>query len=327
MARASLLALILAVLTLALALRLGYAGASPQSLPPEVPHPAPARRLPPAAPDGPLTARQESSHTDSYCLTCHDDPTLQTQFADGRTLSLHVDAAALRDSAHGLVTCLTCHEDHEARPPDRVAPPEYAAYWAEATQMCLRCHLASAGGYAGSAHGRPVLSGAGEGATCVDCHAPEPSAHATGWAGDERLRLAPATVEVSCGRCHEEALRSYRDSSHTALTRLSEPDSLATCTTCHGDHAVTAVNDPERPLSAATLVPVCGSCHDGADEAFARGWLGHDTSSARSDVLHYLGRGIVLVMALGLSFGLAHMALDVVRPLADRSRRGGGRED
>jgi hypothetical protein len=237
---------------------------------------------------------------------------------------LYVDARGLRDSAHDLVTCLTCHTDREVCPPDREGPLEFSAYWAEATEMCIRCHLAGAGDYADSAHGRSILSGEGDGATCVDCHSLEPSGHTTGWVSDPRLQLAPKSVEESCGRCHEQALRSYRQTSHSKLTRFSDAESWATCTTCHGDHAVMAVDEPGEPLNAASLVTVCRECHENADGAFAAGWLGHETLRSQPDLLHYGGRGIVLVMALSLGFGLVHIALDLARPLANRSRRGGG---
>src|SRR3989304_2992254 len=45
---------------------------------------------------------QEATRNDSYCLTCHGDPALETRLADGRALSLHVDGRDLRASAHAL---------------------------------------------------------------------------------------------------------------------------------------------------------------------------------------------------------------------------------
>ena len=262
-------------------------------------------------------------HTDSYCLTCHGNPSLQTRFADGGKLSLHVDARALRDSAHGLLTCTTCHADHEVCPPGRAEPLDSATYRIEATEMCISCHLAAAGDYAESAHGQPVLTDSGDGATCNDCHALEPSGHAVGWVSDPSLMLSPQSVDENCGRCHEDALRTYRHTSHSKVARFGDPDRPANCTTCHGDHAVKAVDDPDEPMTAANLVTVCGDCHDGADESFASGWRGHAASSSRSAGVYFTERSLVFLIATGLAFGLVHMALDLRRRLDGRWRGGG----
>lgn len=190
--------------------------------------------------------------------------------------------------------------------------------------MCIRCHLAAAGDYAQSVHAQSIFSGDGEGATCNDCHSLEWSGHSVGPVSAPRLLLAPQSVHENCGRCHAEALATYRQTPHSKVARFGDPQRVATCTTCHGDHAVRAVDDPEEPLTAATLVTVCGRCHQGADEAFASGWLGHALSPPRSAGVYYAERFIVLLITVSLGFGLVHMALDFLRPLADRWRPGGG---
>ena len=272
---------------------------------------------------GPVT--QEAPRNDSLCLTCHSDPSLQTWFADGRILSLQVDPRGLRDSAHGLLTCVTCHDDRHVYPPDRAEPLDFAAYQAEGTEMCIGCHLAAAGDYAESAHGQPVLTGSGDGATCNDCHSPVQSGHTVGWLSDPSLQLAPQSVDENCGRCHEQELKTYRHTSHSKVARFGDPERPANCTTCHDDHAVKAVDDPNEPLTAANLVTVCSRCHRGADEAFVSGWLGHEASSSQSPGLYYGERFIVLLIAASLGSGVAHISLDFRRRLTDRWRNGGAR--
>jgi hypothetical protein len=191
-------------------------------------------------------------------------------------------------------------------------------------EMCIRCHLAAAGDYAESVHGQPILEGSGDGATCSDCHSAELSGHSVVWLDDPRSSLAPRSVDENCGRCHTKELASYRETSHSKVARFGDPERPANCTTCHGDHAVKAVDDPDEPLKAANLVTVCDRCHDGADEAFARGWLGHEASSSRFG-LYYAERSIVVLIAVSLGFGLVHMTLDFRRRLSDRWR--GGRDD
>lgn len=332
MARTSLLAVNLAALTLALSLWLFHVdGERPPS-----PDGAPATILTSSSPatspvqwvaQQPWPLIQEPPRNDSYCLTCHGDPSFRTRFADGRSLSLYVDARELRDSAHALSTCVTCHDDREVCPPDRTEPLDFATYWTEAAEMCIRCHLAAAGEYARDVHGRPIFSGTGEGARCNDCHSPELSGHTTAAVSDSRSQLGPQSVDENCGRCHAQELTTYRQTSHSKVVRFGDPQRSATCITCHSDHAVTAVDDPMEPLTAASLVTVCRGCHDGADEGFAGEWLGHEASPSRSASLYYAERFPVLLIAAGLGFALAHMTLDLVRRLADcrRRRRGSPR--
>ena len=264
---------------------------------------------------------QEATRNDSYCLTCHGKPALRMRLADGHALSLYVDARALRDSAHGLLGCLTCHPG-DTYPHEKAPPRTSAGYQAEAAELCAGCHLVGAGDYAASAHGAPVLSAGGDGATCNDCHSPDGSGHSTARiAGVTSPRYAEAVAE-SCGGCHQEELDSYNRTAHSELVRFGDRERAATCTNCHGDHAVVAVDDPGRPLAPARLARACAQCHEGADEDFAGEWLGHEAAASASGLISYAGRGVVALMALGVAFGLSHVALDVLR---SPRRRGGGR--
>ena len=264
---------------------------------------------------------QEATRSDSFCLTCHDDTALETRLADGRALSLHVDARALRDSAHGLLGCVTCHTDLEAHPSGQMASSGLADYQARAAEMCVRCHLAAAGDYADSVHGAPVLSRTGEGATCIDCHSSDRSGHSTSRTAGLRSAAQAEAVAENCGRCHRDELATYRRTAHSSLVQFGDKRWAATCTNCHGDHAVSAVDDPAGALAPARLALACGECHRGADEKFAGEWLGHEASSSPSGLADYVHRGIVLLMALGVGFGLTHVTLDFLR---NPRRPGGG---
>ena len=264
---------------------------------------------------------QEATRNDSYCLTCHGDPALETRLADGRALSLHVDARALRDSAHGLLGCVTCHTDRETCPSGQVASSGLADYQARAAEACVRCHLAAAGDYADSVHGTPVLSRTGDGATCIDCHSPDRSGHSTSRLAGLRSAAQAEAVAENCGRCHADELATYRRTAHSALVQFGDERRAATCTNCHGDHAVSALDDPAGALAPARLAIACGECHSGADEQFAGEWLGHEASSSPSGLADYVHRGIVLLMALGVGFGLTHVTLDFLR---NPRRPGGG---
>ena len=270
---------------------------------------------------GSVPVSQEGPPNDSFCLTCHVDPALEARLPDGGALPLHVDASALRDSAHGLLGCVTCHTDIEPHPSGQMASSGLADYQARAAEMCVRCHLAAAGDYTGSVHGAPVLSRTGDGATCNDCHSPDRSGHSTSrLAGLRPARQAEAVAE-NCGRCHRDELATYRRTAHSALVQFGDEQRAATCTNCHGDHAVSAVDDPGGALAPARLALACQECHRGADEQFAGEWLGHEASASPSGLADLVHQGIVLLMAVGVAFGLTHAALDFLR---NPRRPGGG---
>jgi hypothetical protein len=261
-----------------------------------------------------------ATRNDSFCLTCHGDAALETRFADGAALSLHVDARVLRDSAHGQLDCVTCHTDSGTHPDPPMPSSGLADYQARAVQMCVRCHLAAAGEYAGSVHGTPVLSGSGGGATCNDCHSPDGSAHSTSRVASLSAAGNSASVAENCGRCHSGALATYQRTGHGQLVEFASNQRAATCTDCHGDHAVKAVADPSGGLTPSALAVTCQNCHRGADAKFAGQWLGHEASTSPTGLADFAHWGVVLVMAVGVCFGVTHVTLDFLR----NPRRPGG---
>lgn len=286
--------------------------------PPQPSHAPFAAAGPQEAPRLPLT--QEPPLPDAYCLTCHGDSSLSAGFSDGRTLSLYVDLRAVRDSAHDLLSCVTCHDTYEPPPPYRTEPYDFAAYQADATEMCARCHRAAAEGYSDSAHSETVLK-EGEGATCIDCHSPDGSAHSIAETSRPGLFLRPDQIAGACGRCHEEALASYDDTSHGKVARFGEADHTATCTTCHSDHAVQPAADLVSASAVTALAAVCGDCHDGADESFARAWPGHSEGAPAGSTADVAGRAGFFVAAAVVAFGLVHVSLDLFRRWSGPKRR------
>lgn len=259
-----------------------------------------------------LPLAQQPPFADAFCLTCHGDSSLTAGFSDGRTLSLDVDLRAIRDSTHDLLSCVTCHDTYEPPPPERTEPYDFAAYQAEATAMCLRCHQAAAQGYSDSAHFKTVLD-EGKGATCIDCHSPNGSGHSIATTSEPGSFLDAGQIAGACGRCHEEARASYDDTSHGKVARFGDPGHTATCTTCHSDHAVRPVDDLVAASAAPAMAAVCGDCHDGADESFARAWPGHSEGAPAGSSVDVAGRAGFFVAAAVVAFGLVHVSLDMFR--------------
>lgn len=265
-------------------------------------------------------ATQEQSVGDAFCLTCHADSSLETGFTNGRTLSLYVDARVLRDSAHQFLDCVTCHDQYEIPRPERRPPLDFVAYQDEAEAMCARCHEAAANGYEGSAHWKSGFK-EGEVAICTECHSPDGSGHNVARTSGVRSMLAPASLSGTCGRCHEKASGTYEETSHGKVARFGDANATATCTSCHGDHAVEPVDDLLLPASKASLAAGCAKCHDGAGESFFQAWPGHSVGAPGGSAASIVGRAGFFMAAAVLAMGVTHASLDFWRRLSDRNGR------
>lgn len=265
-------------------------------------------------------ALRPAERSDSFCLTCHGDPGLTARAANGRLVSLYVDARVLRDSAHSQLDCVACHTNLGNHPDEPVSSGLISTA-AAGVVMCESCHVAAANGYAESVHGAPVLNGTGSGATCIDCHATDATGHATMRITGVSPGREAESIAKNCGHCHKAALKTYQMTAHSQLVRFGDGARAATCSTCHGAHAIAVPGGVTGAMAPANLASVCRQCHPGADAKFAQMWRGHEASVAPAGLAEGLHRGVVALMALCLAFGLAHTVLDFVR--RPRRLRGG----
>jgi len=170
----------------------GVSVAREAALPAGTPHPDP----------------RPAERSDSFCLTCHADPSLTTRAASGRIVSIYVDSRVLRDSAHSRLDCVACHRGLD-RHPDEPAASGAVDMAAADVVLCESCHVAASNGYGESVHGAPVLAGTGAGATCIDCHASDGVGHATAPVADVPADRLAESVAENCGRCHESEFDWY----------------------------------------------------------------------------------------------------------------------
>jgi predicted CXXCH cytochrome family protein len=84
----------------------------------------------------------------------------------------------------------------------------------------------------------------------------------------------PSDIPALCGRCHSNAAfmkafnpslrvdqeREYGTSVHGQLLKKGE-QKVATCVSCHGEHGVRAINDPQSKVYALNVAETCGACH------------------------------------------------------------------
>ncbi len=225
-----------------------------------------------------------------------------------------------------LAVILVAAQSASAQPANQAINPD--ANLADAA--CLGCHgsagfsqadssgqqhslSVSADEFAASVHG-PMLH-------CVDCHTaitevPHQNAPSTpaDWA---RARLA---ANKSCGNCHVEAAKSYAETFHGQVAILGYPDT-ATCSDCHGNHAIRPVSDPASPAARANLLATCRKCHADATAGFAT-FQSHGTSHdfARYPYNWLITKMIIAGVGGVTAFFLVHSALWFYRELRDRQQ-------
>jgi nitrate/TMAO reductase-like tetraheme cytochrome c subunit len=255
------------------------------------------------------------------CARCHGDPALirKVGIAVGDVTRLFEDSIhgqALKRS--GLVVapnCATCHEAHAILPNEdpasKIARPNIPS-------TCGSCHQGVERLWAEGVHGSAVRAGNGKAPVCTDCH----SAHRI-----QEPRVDAWRLEVlrECGSCHEESLRSYRDTYHGQVTALGFAR-IATCSDCHRAHDLFPASDPRSTVSAAKRVETCQKCHPKTGANFASYDPHADPEDRdRSPLLYYVGllmKG--LLAGVFLFFGL-HTVLWFPRSWKERqdtARRG-----
>jgi len=179
------------------------------------------------------------------CLDCHEDKELTKTNAQGRTISLYVDAAVLARSVHRTNWCVSCHQDITEKHPDDEVPAKPA--------HCDTCHAPQTASYGASVHGQALQSGKEGAATCADCHGKHDILRPT--IVDSPLHWSK--LGQTCGECHPEALADVQQSVHGRAVERGVREA-ATCTDCHSEHRIeTLKGNAALKLSG----DVCGKCH------------------------------------------------------------------
>ncbi|MBI3030329.1 MAG: cytochrome c3 family protein [Candidatus Rokubacteria bacterium] len=251
------------------------------------------------------------------CAQCHADPELAKRYniPVGNVYQLYMDSihgrALTRSGLLVAANCSDCHGAHEINPR---AEPASRVFRANVPKTCGACHAGILAAYAESVHGTRVARGDLKAPVCTDCH----SAHQI-----RRVEGAPWQLEAirECGTCHEESLKTYRDTFHGKVTALGYTR-VAKCSDCHGAHDVLPLADPRSSVSPARIVATCRQCHPQATAAFAEFHPHADyRNKARFPKLYYTYLVMTgLLVAVLTSFGL-HAILWLPRSLVDRLRR------
>ena len=156
------------------------------------------------------------------CGQCHSDVALEyDRSIHGRALQ-----AGVTDSP----TCTDCHGEHLILSPED--PEARVSGIQQAMETCGDCHNdpviidkygfqeGVVGSYMDSYHGWATRAGAGQSATCVDCH----EAHLVLPAADPASTVSAENVVATCGECHEGATANFAASyTHTTASLEGNP--------------------------------------------------------------------------------------------------------
>jgi cytochrome b subunit of formate dehydrogenase len=207
--------------------------------------------------------KQASVHGGLSCGDCHDDIHDYPHPARPKKVACadcHDDAVkAVAASAHagfGATACTECHG----------APHAVRGARGAAGTLCEACHEDAVKEYRGSIH----ASRSADGASCRACHGP---AHEVLGASQPKSRVAKQSLPETCAACHANPdflakhrvdlarpIESYRLSVHGRAVARGNPKA-ASCSDCHGNHAILPARDPRSPINHWRVAAPCGHCH------------------------------------------------------------------
>ena len=257
------------------------------------------------------------------CAKCHGNKDV---IAKGHIAAGDV-ATPFADSIHGRAlsragllvapTCSDCHGPHDIR---RKTDPESRVSLGNVAATCGKCHEGIANQFRGSVHATVLARGNNGAPSCQTCH----TAHAITNASNPAWQL---TVVSQCGTCHDDKLKTYRDTFHGQVTALGFR-AVAACADCHGNHRILPASDPASPIAKANLVQTCGKCHANASANFVKYDPHADKHNReRNAGLFYAAKFMQVLLFVTFGFFGLHSVLWLGRDLATRAdaRRAAGR--
>ncbi|OGW82155.1 MAG: hypothetical protein A3G33_10525 [Omnitrophica bacterium RIFCSPLOWO2_12_FULL_44_17] len=194
------------------------------------------------------------------CATCHHIENEIYQNSDhGKAVSFGIPAAG----------CLSCHG--EAHTLLNYRNPESPVFRLNIAKTCGTCHEnqekmaqyalsenSPITSYSESIHGNALLKkGLLSSAICTDCH----GSHDLHSPKNPVSKIFPRNVPYTCGKCHENVLKTYERSIHGKAALAGEREAPV-CTDCHGEHRIKSHLDPASSVYSATVSEkTCGHCH------------------------------------------------------------------
>ena len=143
--------------------------------------------------------------------------------------------------------------------------------------------------------------------TCQSCHSDITSKHP-----DDNV----AAQQVNCAQCHEKQGKEYATSIH-GVSHTMGASGAATCSDCHGSHAIVPVANPESPVFKLNLPGTCARCHSNPGLTKAYQIRNARAAAQYLDSIH--GRGLIeMGLIVAPSCNDCHGVHDIKRSV-DRS--------
>lgn len=249
------------------------------------------------------------------CGACHGDANMAgMEPSDTGIVATFVDSthgrALMRGGLLVAPTCVSCHGAHDILGKGEA---ESKVYRTNVPATCGSCHEGIRVTFARGFHGQQLQDGNPRAPVCSDCHTAHaiPRAETPGW---------QLEVIGECGTCHQDLLRTYRDTFHGKVTELGYLR-VATCADCHGAHEVLPKTDPASPIHAANRQATCNTCHPGTNANFALYDPHADPHDRdRNPFLFFTARFMQVLLAGVFGFFGVHTSLWFSREWRERRR-------
>jgi cytochrome b subunit of formate dehydrogenase len=211
--------------------------------------------------------QKASVHSILGCTDCHTDLKAfphPAHIAKVGCAACHAEeAAAMPNSVHSILgadRCTTCHGSaHDAQPASGLLP-----------QICSECHNDEVKAFLSSVHGQAAKKGDRQAPSCPSCHGP---IHSILTAQDPASPVAKKNLPDNCAGCHSNPaflakhqipfahpVEMYKASVHGQAVAAGN-DSAATCSDCHGSHAIFGARDTRSKVNHWNVPATCGACH------------------------------------------------------------------
>jgi cytochrome b subunit of formate dehydrogenase len=208
----------------------------------------------------------DSAHGILGCKDCHTsikDFPHPEKIAKVRCSTCHAEeSSGIPKSAHGVLgekACSSCHGNvHEVASATKLAPAK-----------CADCHAPQVQEFDAGVHSQAAKSGDPDAPKCSSCHGP---VHGIRAAGDAASPVSKKNLPDTCAVCHSNSeflsrhkipvahpVEQYRLSVHGRAVRAGK--NAATCSDCHGSHAIFAGRDSRSRINHWNVVETCAQCH------------------------------------------------------------------
>jgi len=230
-----------------------------------------------------------SAHSVLGCTDCHTDIKgfpHPAKIAEVSCATCHADEAAdVPNSVHSLLgadACWSCHgAAHYVQPAAGRMP-----------QLCTQCHSDEVKQYLSSVHGVAAQHANTLSTSCQGCHGP---VHKILAATDANSRVAKKNLPDTCGSCHSNPeflakyqipfahpVEAYKLSVHGRAVAAGN-EKAATCSDCHGSHAIYAARDTRSKVNHWKVPSTCGVCHSAIAKTYGESVHGQALARGSTD--------------------------------------------